>query len=103
MNNTRLGKTLLLALGIIGFAPTMRGADQYLKIDYPPPRRRRLQVAVTYAVDSGWRETCAASSCINTGRHHPSIEGSTAATICTGSAGEEVGLRPLGFQLSRAE
>jgi hypothetical protein len=41
MNNTRLEKTLLLALGIIGFAPMMRGADQYLKIDYPASAPKR--------------------------------------------------------------
>jgi hypothetical protein len=51
MNNTRLGKALLLALGVIGFAPTMRGADQYLKIDYPASAAsNELQVAVTYTL-----------------------------------------------------
>jgi hypothetical protein len=41
MNNTRLEKTLLLALGIIGFAPMMRDADQYLQIDYPASAPKR--------------------------------------------------------------
>ena len=51
MNKTRLGTTLLLALGLIGFAGTMRSAGQYLKIDYPASTAsNELQVAVTYTL-----------------------------------------------------
>jgi len=51
MYTTRLRKTLLLALGIIGFAGTMHGAGQYLKIDYPASTAsNELQVAVTYTL-----------------------------------------------------
>src|SRR6267378_7263170 len=51
MNNTRLGRALLLALGVVGLGGTMRAAGQYLKIDYPSSTAsNELQVAVTYTL-----------------------------------------------------
>src|SRR6266536_5088518 len=51
MNNTRFGTTLLLAIGVVGFGGTMRGAGQYLKLDYPASTAsNELQVAVTYTL-----------------------------------------------------
>jgi len=51
MNNTRFGTTLLLAIGVVGFGGTMRGAGQYLKIDYPASTAsNELRVAVTYTL-----------------------------------------------------
>src|SRR5258706_15576979 len=49
MDRTRLGTGLLLAISVIGFAETTRGAGQYLKVDYPASgASNELQVAVTY-------------------------------------------------------
>jgi len=43
--------TLLLAVGLLGFAGTTRGAGEYLKIDYPTSTSsNELQVAVTYTL-----------------------------------------------------
>ena len=51
MNHIRFGTTLLLALGAVGVASSMRGAGQYLKLDYPASTAStELQVAVTYAL-----------------------------------------------------
>jgi len=51
MNDTRFGTTLLLALGVVGFGGTMRGAGHYLRIDYPASTAsNELQVAVTYTL-----------------------------------------------------
>ena len=51
LNHTPLGKTLLLAFSVIGFAGTTRGAGQYLKIDYPASTvSNELHVAVSYAL-----------------------------------------------------
>src|SRR3989442_4294999 len=51
MNNRRFGTILLLALGVLGFVGTPRGAEQYLKLDYPASSAsNELQVAVTYTI-----------------------------------------------------
>src|SRR6266850_2275427 len=51
MNGARIGTTLLMAIGVIGFAKTTRGAGQYLKIDYPASTAsNEMQVAVTYTL-----------------------------------------------------
>src|SRR5438552_2491509 len=51
MNNRRFGTILLLALGVLGFVGTPRGAEQYLKLDYPASlSSNELQVAVTYTL-----------------------------------------------------
>src|SRR6266536_188082 len=49
MNNRRFGTILLLALGVLGFVGTPRGAERYLTLDYPASTAsNELQVAVTY-------------------------------------------------------
>ena len=51
MNKTPFGTTLVLALGLSGFAGRTLGAGQYLKIDYPASTAtNELQVAVTYTL-----------------------------------------------------
>ena len=51
MSNRRFGTTLLLALGVVGFGGTLRGAGRYLKNDYPASTAsNELQVAVTYTL-----------------------------------------------------
>src|SRR5438552_16633814 len=51
MNHIRFGTALLLALGAVGVAGSMRGAGQYVKLDYPASTAsNELQVAVTYAL-----------------------------------------------------
>src|SRR5437773_1562609 len=51
MNNTRFGTTLLLAIGVAGFGGTMRGAGQYVKVEYPASTvKDELQVGVTYTL-----------------------------------------------------
>ncbi len=51
MNKIRFGTSLVLALGLIGFARATIGAGQYLKIDYPASTAtNELQVAVTYTL-----------------------------------------------------
>src|SRR5260221_2554762 len=50
-NKATIAATRLLILGLIGFAPTMRGAGQYVKIDYPASSTsNELQVAVSYTL-----------------------------------------------------
>lgn len=51
MDRAGRGTTLLLAMGMIGFAGTTHGAGQYLKVDYPASSAsNELQVAVTYTL-----------------------------------------------------
>src|SRR6266566_1754646 len=82
MNNTRFGTTLLLAIGVMGFGGTMRGAGQYLKIDYPASTAsNELRLAVTYTL---WIPDCVKTLRGIIVHQHgagttASIEGSTAA------------------------
>src|SRR2546422_3346670 len=51
MNNTRLGKTLFLAIGLGCFTGAMRASGTYVKLDYPASTvSNELQVAVSYTL-----------------------------------------------------
>src|SRR5439155_22940633 len=51
INNTRLGKTLFLAIGLVRFTGAMRASVTYVKLDYPASTvSNELQVAVTYTL-----------------------------------------------------
>jgi len=107
MNNTRFGTTLLLAIGVAGFGGTMRGAGQYLKIDYPASTAsNELQVAVTYTlwIPDGVK-TLRGINRASTRRRHYGVHRrlDRRVRLALAGTGEEMGLRALGFQLSRAE
>src|SRR6266702_3694751 len=83
MNKTRFGTTLVLALGLIGFAGRTHGAGQYLKIDYPASTTsNELQVAVTYTlwIPDGVRTIRGIIVHQHGAGTTASIEGSTAAS-----------------------
>src|SRR2546422_9516745 len=51
MSTRRFGTILLLALGVMVFVGTLRGAEQYLKLDYPASSvSNELQAAVAYTL-----------------------------------------------------
>src|SRR5467141_3478710 len=101
MNNTPFGTTLLLAIGVVGFGGTMRGAGQYLKIDYPASTAsNELQVAVTYTI---WiPEGVKTLRGIIVHQHGAgttaSIEGSTSLMICIGRRWRRSGTASFGVR-----
>src|SRR5437667_11551937 len=109
MYNTRLRTILLLMLamlGAVGTAATTHGAGQYLKIDYPASTAtNELQVAVTYTLwipDGVKTIRGIISSSARRGNYGVHRRLHRRLRFALAGAGEEVGLRALGFELSCA-